>query len=136
MKNLIFSSFLNLFSINSYNYIVIIIIKLIFVFQNILITNQYLSLGILLLFSIYVFFKCFNEATYNNKNLEVAVTLSNFCVLWTYFVLLISKLLPNKGYIFLLILNCFRISLFSLFFSKSSLISFTIGIKYVLISTS
>ena len=98
-----FQNSMSTIRINSYNDIVIIIIKLIFVFQNILITNQYLSLGILLLFSIYVFFKCFNEATYNNKNLEVAVTLRNFCVLWTYFVLLISKLLPNKGYIFLLI---------------------------------
>ena len=89
--------------INSYNDIVIIIIKLIYVFQNILITNQYLSLGILLLFSVFIFFRCFNESTYNNKKLEVAVTLRNFCILWTYFVLLISKLLPNKGYIFLLI---------------------------------
>ena len=98
-----FQNSMSTIRINSYNDIVVIIIKFIFALQNILITNQYLSLGILLLFSIFVFFKCFNETTYNNKNLEVAVTLRNFCVVWTYFVLLISKLLPNKGYIFLLI---------------------------------
>ena len=98
-----FQNSMSTIRINSYNDIVIIIIKLIYVFQNILITNQYLSLGILLLFSVFIFFRCFNESTYNNKKLEVGVTLRNFCILWTYFVLLISKLLPNKGYIFLLI---------------------------------
>ena len=88
--------------INSYNDIIIIIIKLIFIVQNIAITNQYLSLATLLIFSLFVFFTCYNEPTYNNKKLEIGVTIRNFSILWTYFVLLISKLLPNKGYMFLL----------------------------------
>ena len=44
--------------INSYNDILLVIIKLIFILQNILITNQYLSLAILLLISIFMFFNC------------------------------------------------------------------------------
>ncbi len=89
--------------INSYNDIIITIIKLIFILQNILITNEYLSLAILLLFSIFVFFNCIGQPTYNNKKLEIAVTVRNFSILWTYIVLLITKLFPNKGYFFLLL---------------------------------
>ena len=104
--------------INSYNDIIIIIIKLIFILQNILIENQYLSLAILLLSSIFIFFNCFNEPTYNNKKLEIAITIKNFCILWTFFVLLIAKLLPNKGYMFLLLFGYVFISYLSYIIMK------------------
>ena len=89
--------------INSYNDIIIVIIKCIFILQNILITNQYLSLAILLLFSVFILFNCFNEPTYKHKKIEIVVTIRNMCISWTFFVLLIAKLLPNKGYMFLLL---------------------------------
>ena len=89
--------------INSYNDILLVIIKLIFILQNILITNQYLSLAILLLISIFMFFNCYNKPTYNNKKLEIGVTIRNFSIMWTYLILLISKMLPDKGYMFILL---------------------------------
>ena len=98
-----FQSSTSTIRINSHNDINILIIKLIFLLQNIFITNQYLSLGILLIFSILMFFNCFNEPTYNNKKLEVAVTIRNFYIVWTFFILFIAKLIPNKGYMFILI---------------------------------
>ena len=98
-----FQNSMSTIRINSYNDILLIVVKLVFISQNILTTNQYLSLAILLLFSILIFFNCFNEPTYNNKKLEVAITIRNFCMVWTFIILLIAKLLPNKGYIYLLI---------------------------------
>ena len=100
--------------INSTNDIIIIILKLFIVLQNLLITNEYCSLTILLLISIIIFYRCFNEPTYNNSKLEAFITIKNLIIFWVYFVLLISKLFKNyvaNGFIYLL-LFCFPIIIF------------------------
>jgi hypothetical protein len=50
-----------------------------------------------------MFFNCYNKPTYNNKKLEIGVTIRNFSIMWTYLILLISKMLPDKGYMFILL---------------------------------
>ena len=92
--------------INSHNDIIILIMKLIAVLQYFLISNEYLSLAILLIISITMFFTCFKESTYNNDKLEYTITIKNSMIFWTYFVLLFSilfeKLIPN-GFLYLLV---------------------------------
>ena len=92
--------------ISSNNDILIIIMKLFAVLQNLLITNEYLSITILLLISIIMFFSCYNESTYNNNKIEIFITIKNLTLFWTYFVLLFSKLFETiitKGYLYLLL---------------------------------
>ena len=108
MINFSFYPFQNSMStirIYSNNDIIIIIMKLFLCLQHLLISNEYISLFILLLASISMFFSCFNESSYNNNKLEIAINIKNLLILWTYFVLLISKLFINvlaNGFIYLL----------------------------------
>ena len=107
--------------ITSNNDVIIIILKLCIVLQYLLITNEYISLAILLLISIIIFYKCFNEPTYNNSKLEVFITIRNLIIIWAYFVLLLSKLLKNyieNGLIYLLLFCIPIIVFFSILISK------------------
>ena len=91
--------------INSDNDIIIIIIKLIIIVQNIFVKNEYLSLAILLLTAIIMFYKCNNESTVNNDILEIMITIKNLVTLWTYLILFLSKLFKNfniNGFIYIL----------------------------------
>jgi hypothetical protein len=48
---------------------------------------------------------CYNEYTYNNNKLEIAIMIKNLLIFWTYFVLMFSKIFINvvaNGFIFLL----------------------------------
>ena len=95
--------------INSNNDILRIIMKLFAILQNILISNEYLSLFIMLLISIILFFSCFNNKTYNNSRLELFINIKNLTIIWTYFVLLVSKIQMNyiaNGLIYLLLFGC------------------------------
>ena len=69
----------------SNNDILIIVMKLFAILQHLLITNEYLSLIILLLISISIFSKYYNNQTYNNNILEIIITMKNLIVLWIYF---------------------------------------------------
>ena len=91
---------------NSNNVILAIMMKLILVLQYLLISNEYVSLTILLLTSIILFFNCYFNQTYNIKELEIAITMKNLLIIWSYFVLLLSKIFQNyevNGFIYLLI---------------------------------
>ena len=116
--------------INSTNDIIIILLKLFIVLLNLLITNEYCSLIILLFISIIIFYKCFNEPTYSNSKLEAFITIKNIIIFWAYFVLVISKLFKNyvaNGSIYLL-LFCFPIIIFfSILISKERHINY----KYI-----
>ena len=95
--------------IYSNNDILLIFLKLFIVLQYLLISNEYISLAILLLLSISLFLSCYNEPTYNNIKLEIAIHIRNSLIFWTYFVLLISKLFINilaNGFIYLLVFGC------------------------------
>ena len=104
-----FQSLISTTRISSNNDIIVIIMKLILILQNLLITNEYISLAILLLISITIFFSCYNESSYNNKKLEIAINMRNLIIFWTYIVLLISRLFENviaNGFIYLLTFGC------------------------------
>ena len=87
----------------------IIIFKLILVLQYLIISNEYISLAILLIISISMFVNCYNESTYNNNKLEIAIIIKNLFIIWTYFVLAFSKIFINvvaNGFIYLLLFGC------------------------------
>ena len=92
--------------IKSDNDIFIIIIKLFLILQNIFISNQYLSITILFILSIIITITCYYNPTYNNHYLESAITIKNLMIIWTYFVLFLSKIfetLKVNGFIYLLV---------------------------------
>ena len=94
------------FRITSNNEIIILVMKLIAVLNYFLISSEYLSLAILLIISITMFFTCFNQSSYNNNKLEYIITIKNSMIFWTYCILLFSKLfekyIPN-GFLYLLL---------------------------------
>jgi hypothetical protein len=103
-----FQKYMSTIRINSTNDIIIIIMKLIMIFQNIVITNDNISLFILLFASFIMFYNCYNEYTYNNSSLEIAITIKNLTIMWTYFILFLSKIFREytiNGFIFLLIIG-------------------------------
>ena len=92
--------------ISSSNDIIIITMKLFLILQYLLISDEYISLFILLLISIIIFVKCFNESTYNSNHLEMAINMKNLIIIWTYFVLFLSKFFLKfkaNGFIYLLL---------------------------------
>ena len=66
-------------------------IKYIFVLRYILVKNEYLSIAILFILSLYALIEEFKYNSYNNNRIEIVVNLRNSLVLWTYFMLLIAK---------------------------------------------
>ena len=103
-----FQNSLSSIRISSNNDIVILFLKLFVILQNLLISNEYVSLAILLLISIFMFFVCYNNSTYSNSLIETFICIKNLSNVWTYFVLFISKLFETviaDGFIFFLILG-------------------------------
>ena len=76
--------------ISSKNDVTIIVIKFFLILQNLLITNEYISLILLLLTSILIFISCYYEQTYNNSKLEIVLSMRNLLAVWTNFILLVS----------------------------------------------
>ena len=66
-------------------------IKYIFVLRYTLVKNEYLSIAILFILSLYAMIEEFKDNSYNNNRIEIVVNLRNSLVLWTYFMLLIAK---------------------------------------------
>ena len=92
--------------ITSNNDIIILIFKIFIIIQSILISDQYISLIILLLLSISIFLACYTNPTYNNNLIEAFINIRNLMSIWTYVVLLISKIFVNvvaNGFIYLLL---------------------------------
>ena len=104
-----FQQIMSTIRLTSNNDILITLMKLLAILQNLLITNEYLSLIILLFISIIIFFNYYNNQTYNNNTLEIILTMKNLIVLWIYFVLFLSKLFQNfiaNGFLYLFIFGC------------------------------
>ena len=72
--------------------IFLLIIKFIYVLRLNLINNEYLSIAILLILSIFLCFKSFNNPTYNYNILEKIINIKNYLIAWTFFMLFVSKL--------------------------------------------
>ena len=100
-----FQKFKSSIRINPNNDIITISMKLFLVLQYLLVSNEYISLVILLLVSIIITFSSYFEPTYNNNHLEMAITIKNLMIIWTYLILFVSKIFEKfiiNGFIYLL----------------------------------
>ena len=77
--------------IQSYNDIIFLLIKYIFALRFILIKNEYLSISILFIFSLYATIQEFYDNTFNNNKIEIFINIKYFLASWTYFILLLAK---------------------------------------------
>ena len=85
---------------------VFLLIKFIFVIQKLFIKNEYISIAILLILSIFLVYYQDKEPIYNNKKLELFLVLRNILLVWTFFSLLMAKICYNtnvKTMVYLLI---------------------------------
>jgi hypothetical protein len=97
------------------------LIKVIFIVQHLVIKNQYISIVITLLFSLFNFVSQYSENTYNNFILQIFVNLRNSAVFWTYFVLFFAKLFYNtsiNGCVYLLLFGYPIMMYFSFIYYK------------------
>ena len=83
--------------LNTSNDIALHFIKLIFILINIFITDEYLSVAILLICSFFMVIKEFYEDTYCNEILKIIINIRNITSFWTYFILLLSKICYNSN---------------------------------------
>ena len=95
--------FMNLFSfypfqiksstikLNSSFDISFLIIKLLYELKIIIVKNEYLSIVILLIFSIFLFYKGNKEPIYNIYSLKLLLNIRNIILVWTFFMLLVAE---------------------------------------------
>ena len=98
-----YSSTLRITPIND---IILLVSKFIYIYRYITIKNENISILILFLLSLFILIKEFYNFTYNNWKLNYLCNIRNVSVFWTYFILLIAKLLENtdiNGIIYLLL---------------------------------
>ena len=84
-------------------------IKYIFVLRYTLVKNEYLSIAILFILSLYAMIEEFKYNSYNNNRIEIVVNLRNSLVLWTYFMLLIAKFFQGTQINGIIYIFCFGI---------------------------
>ena len=77
--------------LQSTNDIIFLIIKYIFVIRFVLVKDEYFSIAILFLFSLFSLSQEFFNHSFNNLRIEIFINLKNFLISWTYFVLLLAK---------------------------------------------
>ena len=70
-------------------------IKYIFCLRFILVRNEYLSIFILVIFTLYTIIKEFSQYTFNNNKIEIFIILKYFLSFWTYFILMFAKFFEN-----------------------------------------
>ena len=95
--------------ISTDNDVLLLFIKYIFALRFIFIKNEYISITLLLLLTLYALIGEFSDSTYNNFKLGAFVHLRNFLAFWTYFTLLIAKLCQNSSINGVIYLFCFGI---------------------------
>ena len=78
------------------NDLILHVIKLIFVLKYIFITNEYLSIAILLICSLFCIIREMEERTYNTPLLKIFTNIRNISAFWAYLILLISKICYNS----------------------------------------
>ena len=67
-------------------------IKFIYMLKYIFIKNEYISIVILLILSIFLLYEEIKSPIYNESSLELIVNIRNILIVWTFFVLLVAKL--------------------------------------------
>jgi hypothetical protein len=83
-----------------------LIIKLLYELKIMIVNNEYLSVAILLIFSIFLFYKEVKEPIYNIASLELFLNIRNIIFIWTFFILLVAEICFGSkinGLIYLLI---------------------------------
>ncbi len=101
--------------------------KLVMVLKYIFIKDEYISIVIMLLLSLFNVKKGFDEPTYNNYVLECIISVRNASFFWTNLVLLINKLAENSsinGNIYLLCFGYPLIITFSIIYYRKKSESF------------
>ena len=78
--------------LNSIINVYLLQIKFIYILKYIFIKNEYISIAILLILSIFVLFKEINNPVYNKISLELIINIRNILLVWTFFMLFIVKL--------------------------------------------
>jgi len=69
-----------------------LIIKLLYEFKIMIVNNRYLSVAILLIFSIILLYKEAKEPIYNIASLELLLNIRNIIIFWTFFMLLVAEI--------------------------------------------
>ena len=103
--------------LNPTNDIFLHIIKLIYILRLIYVKDEYFSIVILLICSLFIIIKEFYDNTYCNSLLKIIVNIRNISVFWTYFILFLSKICYNSkinGIIYLLFFSYPLIIYFSI----------------------
>ena len=78
--------------LNSSNDLLLLEMKLIYELKYIFIKNEYISIVILLILSLFLLLRQFHNPIYNINRLELLVNLRNIIIVWTFFMLLVAKL--------------------------------------------
>ena len=78
------------------NDLILHISKLIFIIKYTFVTNEYLSIAILLICSLFCVIKEIDERTYSNSLLKIITNIRNISAFWAYFILLVSKICYNS----------------------------------------
>ena len=97
------------------------LVKIIFIIQHLVISNEYISIVICLFLSLYNFVSQYSDPTYNNFILEIFVNVRNSAVFWTYLVLFFAKLFFNtsiNGCVYLLLFGYPIMMYFSFIYYK------------------
>ena len=97
------------------------LVKIIFIIQHLVIPNEYISIVICLLLSLFNFVSQYSDPTYNNFILEIFVNVRNSAVFWTYLVLFFAKLFFNtsiNGCVYLLLFGYPIMMYFSFIYYK------------------
>ena len=91
---------------NSNNEIILLISKFIIIYRMILIKNQYISILIILILNLFLLTNEFHNPTYNNYFINLICSIRNISGFWTYFILLVAKILQKtdiNGIVYLLL---------------------------------
>jgi len=105
------------------------IFKIVSIIRFIAISSDWISIIILLIISLLNLKRAYENPTYNNYILESLISIRNASIFWTYFVLLIAKILETSsfnGQIFLLIIGYPLIIIFSIIYYKKKTQNFMI----------
>ncbi len=103
------------------------ITKIFLVLKYIFIKDEYISIVIMLVLSLFNLKKGFDEPTYNNYTLECFLSIRNASFFWTNLILIINKLAENSkinGNIYLLIFGYPLIVFFSIIYYRKKSESF------------
>ena len=91
-----FSTIPTTLKLNPNTYLLLLIIKFIYVLNFTLIKNEFISIAILLIFSLFLLYQQFIQNIYNLYSLDLFLNIRNILLVWTYFMLFIAQICVNS----------------------------------------